>query len=120
MSGRRGPNRIMKTIQSDVAAIGETITLDGLDVTLPHCFAGVQFFADANGNSPATPGAGTVTIAVRTVNTNPVFEAPPSPTIDATAPTTISWAGNTQAVRATPSGITTATHYRLVVTCNET
>lgn len=120
MSGaRRGRNEGIDVHQSDITPVGDTITLDNLNPVRPHCFAGLQFFADASGETPATPGAGTVQVNVRTINTTPNFEPTPVGTINAAAPETLSWAANTISVRATPTGITTATHYRLVVTCNE-
>ena len=106
-------------LESDVVTVGTTITLDNIDTIKPHVFAGLQFFADAQGTIPATPGAGTVTIDVKTLN-NGEFEAPPNPIIDATAQTTVDWGANTTEVRATPAGITVATHMKLVVTCNKT
>lgn len=120
MTGRRGPNRIFSVIESDVTPVASPIVLTGVDTVRPHCFAGVQFFADAQGTIPAVPGAGTVAVTVQTINTAPVSEIIPDNVIDATAPTTLSWAANTQQVTATPTGITVATHYRLVVSCNET
>ena len=120
MSGRRGPDKTFTLIQSGIVAVASTIDLDGIDASKPHCFAGLQFFADAQGSAPAIPGAGTVSIDILTLNTTPVFEDPPGNIINATALGTISWAANTLNVRATPTGITVATHYRLVVTCNET
>lgn len=121
MSGaRRGTDKTVVYVESDVFAVGSVITLDGLDTIKAHCFAGIQFFNDAAGTVVATPTAGTILIEIRTVNTTPVFETIPANTVDATAPATISWAANTQAVRATPTGVVGATHYKLIVTCNET
>lgn len=102
--------------RSDIVAVGATIDLAGAAANLAHNFVGVQFFADANGAAFATPGAGTVTITVSTVNNEPAFEAPPDNVISATAPTTVSYDASTRVVRAVPSGITTATHYRMVWT----
>ncbi|MEE8113954.1 MAG: hypothetical protein V3T23_06330 [Nitrososphaerales archaeon] len=107
-------------VTSDIVTVATTITLDGIDVIKPHCFAGVQFFTDGTGGTPATPGAGTVTITVKTINSTPIFEAVPSNVIDATDIGTVSFASNTTSVRALPAGVTTATHYRMVVTCNLT
>ena len=106
-------------VESPVVPVGTTITMTNEDATQAHCFANVKFFADTNGQTPAIPGAGSVAIAVQVVNSQ-AFENPPSPTIDATAPATVNWAGNTSRVRATPTGITVATHYQLVVTSNKT
>lgn len=106
-------------LESDIFLVDAVITSDAPDATQPHCFAGCQFFSDAAG-TPAVPTAGTVAISIETVNTQPIFEDIPANVIDATAPLTLSWAANTKRVRATPTGIVGATHYRLVVTANKT
>ena len=120
MAARVVENKTFTLIESIIVPIGDTIILDKIDAVKPHCFAGVQFFADAQGETQAVPGAGTVTVDVETINSTPIFEAVPSNVIQAATIATISWAANTQRVRAVPLGITVATHYRLVVTCNET
>jgi len=117
---RRGPNILMTDFISPIVAVGTPITITNVDTVKPHCFAGVQFFTDSSGSTQAIPGAGTVVITIKTFNTDPVFEPTPAGTITGAAPVTISWAANTLDVKATPSGITVATHYRLIVTCNET
>lgn len=117
---RRGTNKTFSLAISDISPVGNVIDLPGIDASKPHCFLGVQFFADASGSAPAVPTVGSVVIEVKTINTTPLFEPVPGGTINASAPTTISWAANTIRVRATPSGVDVATHYRLVVTCNET
>ncbi|MEE9367032.1 MAG: hypothetical protein V3W44_10120 [Dehalococcoidales bacterium] len=111
---------VFTLIKSDIVTVGTTIDLDQIDTTKPHCFAGLQFFADSEGAVEATPGAGTVVITVQLINAVPVFEAITNGIIDVTNYGTVSWAGNTVRVLATPSGLTVATHYRLIVTCNET
>ncbi len=107
-----------KLSYSAIVVVGDTIDLDGLRADYPHCFVGVQFFADAEGAAPAVPGAGTVLVTVATVNTTPSFEVVPNNTITAPTPTTVPWDGNTAAVKLVPTGITTATHWRAVVTQN--
>ena len=104
-------------VAGDVVAVDEAYTEDHIDPHKPHCYAGLKFYSDAQGTNEVTPTGGTVPITVKTRNSG-YFEAPPSNTIDATAPTTVNWAANTAQVRATPSGITGATHYRMTVTCN--
>ncbi len=121
MSGaRRGPNQLVSIFESEIVSVGTTIELGGLDLSKPHCFAGVKFFADALGAIPAVPAKGSVTLQIQTLNNAPRYEDPPATTIQAAAPSTLTWAANTVQVKATPSGIDVATHYRLVVTCNET
>lgn len=120
MSGaRRGTNKTFTLIKSDVAPVASVIDLTGIDSSKPHCFVGAQFFADADGLVSATPGAGTIAIDVQTINMAPVFEPVANNIMDMTRLMTLSWAANTQRLRATPTGITVATHYRIVVTCNE-
>ena len=117
--GRRGPDAFMVPKISSVTAIGSVIELDGLNAIYPHCFAGVQFFSDSAGLNEAIPTTGTLLFRIKTVNTNPRYEAPPVDTIQANAPSTISWAANTQGIKVTPTGIDVALYYRLVVICNE-
>ena len=120
MGARRGTDKTYTHIVSGIVTVATIIDLGNIDATKTHCFVGAQFFADAEGLAQAIPDAGTVTISVETLNTTPVAEAIPDGVIDAIAPCTKSWAANTRRVVATPSGITIATHYRIVVTCNET
>ncbi len=106
-------------ITSEIVTISTAIELDGIDTTKPHCFVACNFFADSGGTAQAVPTVGSVTIDMLTVNNNPVYDDPGRTSIDASDPTTINFAGNVMQVRATPSGIDVATHYRIVVTCNE-
>ena len=117
---RRIENATFSLLESDITLVNQPISLSGIDAVKPHCFAGIQFFEDPGGIIPAVAEAGTVTITVETVNTTPLLEAVPANVIQASSPTTISWGANTQRVLATPSGIIGPTHYRLIVTCNET
>lgn len=118
MGSRRGENKFVSVHESAVTAIGANIELDGIDMMRPHCFAGVQFFSDAAGTTPAVPTVGSVVIKVKTLNTQ-LFEQLVDGTITAAAPASVSWAANTTAVKAEPTGVDVATHYKLVVTCNE-
>ncbi len=120
MGGRRGPNKIVQVTEGPITAIGSISDIGSLDITKVHCFVGIKFFADSGGVTPAVPTTGTVTITIRTLNNTPNYEDPPINTINAASPTTLTWAANTMAVRATPAGVDVATHYRMFVTCNET
>ena len=111
-------NKDFKLIESVVVEVGDTIDITGLAADYPHNFLGVQFFSDAAGLVPATPGAGTGTITIETINNENVFEAIPDSVIDATLPTTVSWDANTKSFRVVPAGITTATHWKAVWTGN--
>lgn len=95
--------------------IDSVVNIVDFPITHPHCFASVQFF-DAQGD-PVSAGAGTVTITVKPTNSN-VFESVIDGAIDAASPTTVSWAANTAAIRATPDSIAGAATYKLVVTAN--
>ena len=107
-------------IESTIVSTTTTINLDDIDAVKPHCFAGVQFFDDALGETSASPTAGTVPFLIETVNTTPNLEAAPTASFNTQNLKTITWSGNTKSVQAMPSGITGAAFYRLVVTCNET
>ena len=107
----------------EITAIANTpVTMLDIDAVKPHCFVGLQFFQDADGDVDAFPTGGSTAIAISTVNNEPNFEAPPVTIIQAFTPTTLDWSGNTVAVRAThavtPSGGSVA-FWRLVVTTNE-
>ena len=119
MTGRRGPNKLMHYQESPVTPVGDPVTLASLDQVKPHCFAGCQFFSDAEGTTPVVASTGTVTIEVKTINNN-IFEPISGGIVDAASPSTVSWAANTKEVKAIPEGIVTAAYYKLVVTCNET
>lgn len=118
MSARRGTNKLVAIFESEITAIGDPIELDGLDISRPHCFIGVQFFADAGGAVVAVPTTGDVTITVKTLNSQ-LWEAIPGAAIDASNPATQSWAANTTNLRAVPADVDVATHYKVVLTQNE-
>lgn len=105
---------------SAVTAVGSpvTLTLDEVATNRAHCFVACRFFSDSGGETQVTPSAGSVAITIETDNNEGIFEAPSDNSITANDPKTKSWSANTKRVRATPSGITGATHYELRVTCN--
>lgn len=103
--------------RSAIAAVADTVELTGLDSSYTHCFLGVML-VDVNGDA-VLAGAGTFAITVMT-DVNNQYEAPPSSSIDGTAPTTIDWAGNTRQVKVVPTGITTAISYYVVLVMNRT
>ena len=84
----------------------------------PHVSMGVQF-TDANG-SPVTPGAGTYTVTVETVNLPGVFQPIVNGTsVDATAAlTNLSCAANISRIKVVSAGITVAALVNLKVTAN--
>ncbi len=84
-----------------------------------HIFLGVEFL-DAS-DAVVTPGAGTMTISVQTINTlalEAVWESPTTATITAATPTTIDWAANTHAIKVAQASVTTATQWRVRITAN--
>lgn len=117
---KRHQNKDFELVESAVVPVGTTIDLTGLAADFPHNFLGVQFFADAGGTTPATPGAGTAVITVETINNESTFETIPDSTITAATPTTVSWDANSKSVRIVPAGITIATHWKAVWTGNRT
>lgn len=106
--------------QSDVTAIADPVTLGSLPTQLSHCFIGVQFFDDAAGTSKVVPTGGTVALAVETLNNASIFEAINGSPMAANAAVTLSWDGNTKAIKATPAAVVGngVTHYRLEFTAN--
>ena len=112
--------RGLRKISSDIEAVADTIIINGLDSETPHCFVGVQFFDDALGVTPATPGAGSAVVTVETVNNEGLFESVPSNTIDATAPVTVSYDANSLRVQLVPAGVTVANFWRAIWTGNKT
>lgn len=115
---RRVKQPDFELIESDVVTVATTIVLAGLRADFPHCFVGVQFFDSEDGDTPATPGAGTAVVTVETVNSEGVSEAIPDNVIDATARHTVTYDANTKQITVTPAGITTATHWKAVWTGN--
>lgn len=102
-------------------AVGAIIMTD-IDSVKPHCFAGIQFFQDGTDQLPTQPTGGLLTVTVQTVNSAPRFEDVPANAVLASKSHTVSWGANTNQVQAaigtsiSGSGVT---HYRLVVTSNE-
>jgi hypothetical protein len=113
---KSGNGDSMMSFVSDLAAVADTVDLDGLDPSFTHCFLGIQL-VDVNGD-PVLGGAGTLAVTVYTMNNNQ-GESPATSSIDATAPVTVDWSGNTTRVEVVPTGITTAISYRVVLTCNK-
>ena len=116
-----GNIRFGKKVVSATVVVADTIdlVLQGDVGSCTHVFMGVQQFdgPDPESDTLIVAGAGTYAVTIKTQNTE-LFEAPPTASIDATAPVTISVAANLSAIKFVPTGITTATHYRVVVTAN--
>ena len=113
---KSGSTLLYESYLSDPAdPAADTVEMFGLSGALTHCFIGVQMFD--GGGALIVASAGSYAVAVRTLNTRQ-FETPPSSSIDATAPATLSVAGNIEAVRVTPTGVTGVVTMRVFVTCN--
>lgn len=110
----------LKMFVSPVTAVETVLIMGSLDFDNPHWFAGVQFFDDDTGMTQVNAGDGTVVLTVETINNEGNFEAAADGIIQANSKHTVSWAANTRGVRFTPTGVTTATHYRGIVTSNRT
>lgn len=104
--------------KSAVTAIGSVATVTGIDMSKPHCFIGIKFFSDSLGRYEATPTAGRLSFAIKTVNTDRFI--PQGDQIYAGVPTTLSWTANTEEVQVTPHDVNVAAYYQVVVTANET
>ncbi len=111
-------NKFYTSYVSETTVVANTVELLGLDPSMTHCSLGVQLLDGADGD-PVLAGAGTFAITIMTVNNN-FYEDPPDGAIAGTAPDTISWEKNTIQILVVPTGITTATHYRVVITFNKT
>lgn len=108
------------TYQSDVVGKADTITLGPRLISAsPHCFLGVEMFADAAGTTPATATAGTFTVAVLSTASPQKTEAPVGAAISAASLTQVDWQTNTDTVTVTPAGITgDALYWRVTITTN--
>ena len=85
-----------------------------------HVFASVHLY-NSSGTELVSAGGGEFAIGVKTRNCGQ-WETPNNATIDATAPHTVNWAGNTFAVRAVYDHNVTgeALTWRLCITANKT
>lgn len=98
--------------QSAITAVGTPVTVVTPGYLSLH-EVGVEFFSDAVG-TPATASAGTVAFVKRTL-ASPAVDESLGTAMDATAPVSDVVTGFVKSVKAMPSGIGTATHYRLNV-----
>lgn len=83
----------------------------------PHVFIGLTF--TNNNGVPTTPGAGTYTVTVETLNNPGVFQSITNGSgVSAVDPATLSVAANITRIKVEFTGITGATKFNLVVTAN--
>jgi len=103
---------------SDVTDVGSPVSVNTIASYLRHHEVAIQFFDDAAAGEGdrVLPGAGFVAITYETVANAGAPENWPDSPIVGVAPVTLFKDGNVNVITATPSGITTATHYILAVT----
>jgi hypothetical protein len=108
---------VYEKVTSERALLGDTVELTApIPEGLSHVFIGVKMY-DSGGSQLNADAAGTFTVTVQTANTG-VYEAPPSNVIDATAPTTVSVAGNLSKIRVVPASLSTTVDYEVIITAN--
>lgn len=112
-----GHKNILMQAESAVAgkAVTIEITLDGDFAAMSHVFLGVQMF-DAGGNL-IDDSAGSFAVTIQSVNTQR-DEAPTVATINATSPSTLTWALNTYKIVVVPSSLSATVTWRVVATAN--
>ena len=103
-------NALVTTINSGTA----DLILPPAFLKFPHVFLGFTF-VDADGETPITPGAGTITFKVKTeVNPENAESIENGDDIDATAtPINLSFDGAAISIEVTGSGITVATFVKV-------
>lgn len=103
-------------------AVNSTITITGLQskgiTDKAHVFIGVRF--TDNDGATVTPGAGTYTVTVETLNNPGVFQSIVGGTsVDATAAlTTLSCSASVVSVKVVSASITTATKLDIQITAH--
>lgn len=104
-------------MQATSAGVGKAvtveITLDGNFAAMSHVFLGVQMFDVSE--DLILDSTGSFAVTVQTVETKS-YEAPPTASIDATAPATISWSGGTFKIKVEPTGLTDTVTWKVVAT----
>lgn len=114
-----GRPNYLRRVESEEVVLGDTVVLDlstdGDFSALTHVFLGVQMFN--SGGARIVDSAGTFTITIETLNTR-WPESPPTDVIDATAPTTISWAANTYKITVVPDSLSDTVTYKVVATAD--
>jgi hypothetical protein len=107
----------MSKVWTKKEAVANPITIDDIDlINFPHVTVSFSYFRAAAATTPAVPGAGTVTVTGR-VNGSQAYSAFADGTVDATdVGDSASRAAPLNNVKATPAGITTATHYVMTIT----
>jgi hypothetical protein len=115
----KGRPQFQMRVESAAVSKATTVELDlstlGDFIALTHVFLGVQMFNA--GGSPIVDSAGTFTVTLQTDATRR-YESPVASVIDATAPTTISWAANTYKIKVVPATLSDTVTYKVVAVAN--
>ena len=80
--------------------------------------SGCRYYSDAGGTTTIIPSAGTVAIQGKDATTDQFTDMSGTPLTANDITDRVSATANLTEVRATPTTITTATHYQLFVTSN--
>lgn len=106
----------VKTITSEVVAVGEGEILLTVDQNYVHNYAGVIFYNSSSGTVPLDPSGltGSTTFTVKTLAQPQGYQTLPANIVAANALGQVNWAANTLEVKAVFAALTGATHARLV------
>lgn len=104
---------------SDQGAVVETLILP-INPSYPHVFVAVKYFTDNTYTTLAVPLAGSIGISFK-VNGSQGYAASSGTPIDCTDLGSYTSDGIcAESVKATPAGISIATHYQVTVTASAT
>ena len=106
-----------KLYDSNIDVVANTVTASGIVDDFENHYIGVRYYSDAVG-TPVAPTAGTVTVEVLDEATNQWTAATGSPLTASAITSKATYTGNITAVRATGSGVLTATHYQVFDSAN--
>lgn len=111
-----------RTWTSPTTAVASAVTVSDVNMAnFPHMYVSFTYYDGANvaTRNEVTPGAGTVAITGKVKGSQGTTAFPDSP-VDATdVGDTANAAAPFVSVTATPAGITTATHYVMTITGNQ-
>lgn len=103
-------------VYSASGTIGTTLNITSVDPNFNQLFVTANYYSDANLETPVTPGAGTIAIQGRPNGAGGFSNLSMSP-LDCTDTGDFgSSSVPLDALRFTPIGVTTATHYQITVT----
>lgn len=110
----------MAKVWTTRGTVATTLTVADPDMrNYPHVYVAFAYHDAATFDSPVTPGAGTIAVS-GTVNGAGGYVSFPDSPVDCTDVGDSANAGAPFAsIQAVPAGITTATHYIMTITANE-